>query len=162
MIFRTLPQATIQKLQDEEFDVFKDALLRLENRLKPRASIALNRFKFYTRTQQLEETFDEFLTALCGISMHCNFGAITDKMIRDQIIARVNSRRIQEQLWMMGDPKLQDVINTAKALEQSEKLIKSAQESDKTKNAEFDVVGAMGGNVSGNNSGTKSAMFGEK
>ncbi|KAJ1216821.1 hypothetical protein NDU88_004420 [Pleurodeles waltl] len=142
MVFRTLPQASIQ---DEEFDVFKVALIKLENRFKPSMSIALNWFKFYTRTQQVEETFDEFLTALRSLSVHCNFGPITNEMIRDQIIVHVRSRRIQEQLWVMGDLKLQDVINTAKALEQSEKWMKSVQESSKDKNSIHDVVGAVGG-----------------
>ncbi|KAJ1206202.1 hypothetical protein NDU88_001611 [Pleurodeles waltl] len=147
----------MQGQADGELDVFKEALMRLENRFKTTPSIALNRFKFYTRIQHSEETFDEFLTALRGLSVHCNFGEMTDEMIRDQIIVHVKSRKIQEHLWVMGDPKLQDVISTAKALEQSEKWMKSVQDSDKVKSVESEVVGAMRGSSNSNLSISNSA-----
>ncbi|KAJ1106358.1 hypothetical protein NDU88_003759 [Pleurodeles waltl] len=164
MVFRTLPEVVIQGQSDGEINVFKKALMRLEIRLKLPPSIALNRFKFYTRTQQYEETFDEFLTVLRGLYMHCNFGDMTDEMIRDQIIVHVKSRKIQEQLWVMGDPKLHDVITTAKVLEQSEKLIKSIHDSDGIKCMESDVVGAMGssGISSNHNSNFRNKMFSKK
>ncbi|KAJ1164755.1 hypothetical protein NDU88_005189 [Pleurodeles waltl] len=94
--------------------------------------------------------------------MHCNFGHITDEMIFDQIIVHVRSKRIQEQLWVMGDPKLQDVINTAKALEQSEKWIKTVQDTEKCKNSEFDVVAVVGQNVQSNVTGAKSTSSNKK
>ncbi|KAJ1091127.1 hypothetical protein NDU88_004254 [Pleurodeles waltl] len=121
MVFRTLPPIVMEGQAKGELDVFKEVLMRLENRFKSTPSIALNTFKFYTRVQHSDETFDEFLTALRGLSVHCNFGEMTDEMIRDQIIAHVISRKIQEHLWVMGEPKLQDVISTAKALEQAER-----------------------------------------
>lgn len=55
-------------------------------------------------------SFEEFLTALRGLSMSSNFGQMTDEMIRDQIVDHVKSKQIQEQLWVVGDPKLQDLL----------------------------------------------------
>ncbi|KAJ1134846.1 hypothetical protein NDU88_001292 [Pleurodeles waltl] len=83
-------------------------------------------------------------------------------MIRDQIIVHVRSKRIQEQVWVMGDPKLQDVINTAKALEQSEKWIKTVQDTEKSKNREFEVVAAVGQSVSSIFNGAKNASSNKK
>ncbi|KAJ1164129.1 hypothetical protein NDU88_004574 [Pleurodeles waltl] len=94
--------------------------------------------------------------------MHCSFGPITDEMIRDQIIVHVRSRRIQEQLWVMGDPKLQDVINTAKALEQSEKWMKLVQGTEKNKLSDMDVVGAIGAGGSTNDTFTKKTTWSRK
>ncbi|KAJ1190806.1 hypothetical protein NDU88_000125 [Pleurodeles waltl] len=160
MVFRTLPPIPVQDQGDGEVDVFKEALMRLEKRFKPTASLALNRFKFYTRVQHAEETFDEFLTALRGLSVHCNFGNMTDEMIRDQIIVHVKSRKIQEHLWVMGDPKLQDVIATAKALEQSEQRLRTVQDTDKVKCLESEVVGAMVGSNLNSNAAVKHTTAG--
>ncbi|KAJ1213244.1 hypothetical protein NDU88_000882 [Pleurodeles waltl] len=162
MVFRTLPPVLIQDQTDGEVDVFKEALMRLEKRFKPTASLALNRFKFYTRALHSDETFDEFLTALRGLSIHCNFGDMTDEMIRDQIIVHVKSRKIQEHLWVMRDPKLEDVISTAKALEQSEKWMRSVQDVDKVRNIESEVVGAMMGGNSSSNPGVKNTGVGRE
>ncbi|KAJ1209175.1 hypothetical protein NDU88_004553 [Pleurodeles waltl] len=162
MVFRTLPTVLVQDQTDGEVDVFKEALMRLEKRFKPTASLALNSFKFYTRAKHSEETIDEFLTALRGLFIHCNFGDMTDEMIRDQIIVHVKSRKIQEHLWVMGDPKLQDVISTAKALEQSEKWMRSVQNVDKVKNIESERVGAMVGGNSSGNPGVKNTAVGRK
>ncbi|KAJ1209047.1 hypothetical protein NDU88_004426 [Pleurodeles waltl] len=94
--------------------------------------------------------------------MHCSFGPITDEIIRDQIIVHVRSRRIEEQLWVMGDPKLQDVINTAKALEQSEKWMKSLQGTEKNKLSDMDIVGAIGAGGSTNDTFTKKTTWSRK
>ncbi|XP_078528654.1 NACHT, LRR and PYD domains-containing protein 12-like [Lissotriton helveticus] len=120
-VFRTLPQITVASGSGDSLNVYTEALSRLEKRFKPTANIALNRFKFYTRAQKQEESFDDFLTALRSLTLHCNFGAMADEMIRDQIIVHIRNKKIQDKLWCIGDPNLEETIAIAKSTEMSEK-----------------------------------------
>lgn len=110
MVFRTLPPVR----SGGDYNVFDEAVQRIEARFKPTTSVSLNRFKFYTRCQEEGECFDNFLTALRALSVHCNFGMMTDEMIRDQIIVHVKSKKTQEQLWIFGDPSLEIAITVRK------------------------------------------------
>lgn len=120
-IFRTLPQVVDTDDSGDNINVYMEALMRMEKRFKAATNIVLNRFKFYTRKQNDEESFDEFLTTLRALSLHCNFGQMADEMIRDQIIVHVRNKEIQERLWVLGDPSLAEAISEVKAVEQSEK-----------------------------------------
>lgn len=130
VVFRTMPPVR----SGGDYNVFDEAVQRIEARFKPTTSVALNRFKFYTRCQEEGECFDDFLTALRALSVHCNFGMMKDEMIRDQIIVHVKSKKTQEQLWILGDPSLEIAISTAKAIEQSDKWIKSLNKNVKLAN----------------------------
>ncbi|XP_078528658.1 uncharacterized protein LOC144806095 [Lissotriton helveticus] len=111
---------------------------------------------FHKRVQDESECFDDFLTALRALSLHCNFCLITDEMIRDQIVVHVKSKKVQEQLWILGDPSLETAISTAKALEQSDKWIKSLDKvsvnaAPSTSSSEVCVVNAQGAKTQGPN-----------
>ena len=140
-IFRSLPKTERQE-GEEELDDFEEVLFRLDLRFKPNLSITLERYHFYTRKQADNESFDDFLTALRGLSITCEFGLSTDEMIRDQLMVNTNYKKVKEHLWVMGNPSLNEVIRSAKAIEQSMKWVKevNTDKSDDTKQTEVCVT----------------------
>ncbi|XP_078537652.1 uncharacterized protein LOC144823205 [Lissotriton helveticus] len=74
--------------------------------------------------QRAEESIDDFVARLRELSVKCNFGAIADEMVRDQLIVQCNNKKIQERLWAAKNPSLKNAIDLAKVVEQSELCMK--------------------------------------
>ena len=62
-----------------------------------------------------------FVTGLKMLAASCEFENFTSQLIRDQLIARCNSKKIQERLLTCKDPTLEKAIDIAKNIETSDK-----------------------------------------
>lgn len=49
---------------------------------------------FYNRNQEEGESFDDFLTYLKKLEIHCEFGSESDSMIRDRIVFGVENTEV--------------------------------------------------------------------
>ena len=60
--------------------------------------------KFNQRVQESDETVDSFITALYRLVETCNYGELTDEMIRDRIVMGIHDNLVAERLQL--DPEL--------------------------------------------------------
>ena len=70
----------------------------------PRKNVTWDRHVFNSRTQQPGETIDQYVTDLRCKAKHCEFGTLTDSLIRDRIVCGVLSDRTRSRL--LKDPTL--------------------------------------------------------
>ena len=54
--------------------------------------------------QESDETVDSFITALYRLVETCNYGELTDEMIRDRIVVGIRDNVVAERLQL--DPEL--------------------------------------------------------
>ncbi|KAJ1131236.1 hypothetical protein NDU88_009575 [Pleurodeles waltl] len=113
-------------------DVFKEAIKRLKIRFAEEANLVLARYKFYTQPQDHHETINDFVSRLRELSVKCRFGLMTEELIRDQLIVQCRDRKIQERLWAAKDSTLQEVIEIAKVIKESQRCIKELEKKDKS------------------------------
>ncbi|XP_069061966.1 myb-related transcription factor, partner of profilin-like [Pleurodeles waltl] len=125
-VIKYLPKAVDQYGQPID-DVFLEVRLRLELRFAKTENVVMQRFMFYTQPQREGESVDEFVTRLRELSVKCRFGAMTEELIRDQLIVQCRSKKMQERLWAAKDPKLKDAIEIAKVVEESEFCMKQME-----------------------------------
>lgn len=87
--------------------------------VKPRVNIIIERHKFHTRRQQVNEPFDSFLTDLRKLGKSCEFGDQEESLIRDRIVTAVSDEGLQQRL--LRDPSLTIIkaIETCRAAEMS-------------------------------------------
>ncbi len=73
----------------------------------PQKSETFERFKFVSRKQALDETFDKYLLALKGLISTCNYDTQRDSLLRDQIVFGIFDNDAREQLLSQAtlDPK---------------------------------------------------------
>ena len=81
--------AGIVKLLKDQFAAPQSALLR--------------RFMFRQRHQLPGESVHQYVSNLKGLASHCKFGALTDEMIRDQLIEHTTQAKIRETLLLESD-----------------------------------------------------------
>ncbi|KAJ1146728.1 hypothetical protein NDU88_012989 [Pleurodeles waltl] len=118
-LFKYLPEYVNEDGTHIE-DVFLEAKLRLKKSFSKETSVVLCRYKFYTQPQSMYESIDDFVSRLRQLSTKCQFGSMSDEMIREQLMGQCKSKKIQERLWAMKNPSLRDAIEVAKIVEQSE------------------------------------------
>lgn len=88
-----------------------------EDHIKPRRNVIYERFLFYSRKQQVSESFEHFLTELKTRVKNCDFGDKEEEMIRDRIVMGLQCRDIQERLLRTTDLSLQSCVDICRASE---------------------------------------------
>uniref|UniRef100_A0A3B3T9U7 Gypsy retrotransposon integrase-like protein 1 n=1 Tax=Paramormyrops kingsleyae TaxID=1676925 RepID=A0A3B3T9U7_9TELE len=107
-IFYTLPVAD---------DSYLTALTALRTFFVPKLNVVAERNKFRQRAQRPGESILQYVAALRELSVHCDFGALADDMLRDQIVEKTSSARIRERLLLETDLTLQKTITIAGQIE---------------------------------------------
>lgn len=82
---------------------YKDVVKLLTDHYRPKPVIAVERFKFHSRTRQPNESVSTYLAYLRESSEFCNFGDSLEDMLRDKLVCGVNDARIQKLLLSEKD-----------------------------------------------------------
>ena len=95
------------------------------------------------RHQEEGETVDTFITALHALAEHCNFGTLTDEMIRDRILVGLLDAKLSEKLQLDPEltlPKVVNQVRQSEAVKKQQTLMRNdLKESTGTK-SEVDAV----------------------
>lgn len=118
---------------EDETNVYMNALDDLERYYAPTVCVAIDRYKFFRRKQEQNETIDDYLASLKNMAEKCRFGMIEEELIGDQVIMLTSNKRVQERLWAMGDGTLSKVLAVVRKAEISVRCAKAALEESKGK-----------------------------
>ena len=78
----------------------------------------LDRFKFLSRKQKEGESLKQFWNELNGLASKCNFGAITESLVKDVFIVNMNNKEVQQKLCTEPKSNVNDNIQFAIAYEE--------------------------------------------
>lgn len=101
----------------------------------PQINHAYERYKFNQMVQQEGETFTAYVTAARLQANRCNYGPLTEELLRDRIIVGVKNDYVREKLLTDPAITLEKAINLCKANEQAAQQIKDMTESAKAVDA---------------------------
>ena len=88
-IFNTLPG---------EHEKYDDVKASLNSYFAPKRNAVVERYKFRSQAQRPDELIDAYLTSLRELAKSCDFGALEEEMIRDQIMEKCHSRTLRQKL----------------------------------------------------------------
>ena len=98
-------------------------LTALETYSVPRKNTTYKRYVFRMTIQE-DRSFDIFVTDLRRKAEYCDFGAIKDSLIRDQIVVGINDPKLRERLLRETDLTLEKAIQLCRITEQSQEQSK--------------------------------------
>ena len=98
-------------------------LTALETYCVPRKNTTYERYVFRMTIQE-DRSFDIFVTDLRRKAEYCDFGAIKDSLVRDQIVVGINDPKLRERLLRETDLTLEKVIKLCRITEQSQEQSK--------------------------------------
>ena len=99
-----------------ELDLPQIVELMKEHYKKDTIEIA-ERFKFFKRVQQEQETLANYLAELRKLAKNCNFGGYLDTALRDQLVCGLRDRKIQRELLCIPNLTLAMASERARAAE---------------------------------------------
>lgn len=70
-------------------------------------NVIFERAQFNKRTQREGETAQEFITAVTNLSKTCNYGQMTDELVRDKLVAGILDAKLSETLQLDKNLTLQ-------------------------------------------------------
>ncbi|KAJ1107503.1 hypothetical protein NDU88_004893 [Pleurodeles waltl] len=118
-VFDSLPVYVNPHGATAPLNEYQEAVRRLELQYAEECNIMVGRHKFALRKQEEGETIEEYIACLRVLAQDCEFAAMTDTYIRDQVVFYCHSMKVQERLLSCRNPSLKDVIAIAKAVERS-------------------------------------------
>ena len=95
---------------------------------------------FNSRFQAPEESIDCYVNRLRKLASSCQFGALTEKMIRDRLVIGVQDKSTKARLLREKDLSLDKALDMCKSSEITNKQLKSNQNDDKQNNEELNLV----------------------
>ena len=78
---------------------------------QPKKYVIDERFSFMSRKQKATESMTDYVVALRNSAKHCNYGQLTDTLIRDAIVMGIRSKKTLETLLKEGDMTLDKCVN---------------------------------------------------
>ena len=125
---------TFRFLKDDGTDkpeverTFDEVVGKYEAYCNPKKNETVERYKFYTRAQGKDETFDKYLTELRILASTCNFGTILDSMLRDRIVVGIADSFLRERLLRESDLTLEKATQLCRASELSKEQSKTIEQ----------------------------------
>ena len=92
---------------------------KFEEYFNPQRNETFERHVFQTRRQSPTETVDQFVTDLRVKASSCNFGPLTDSMLRDQVVSGIRSNQVRERLLREPDLTLAKAVKFCRCTEAS-------------------------------------------
>ena len=101
-------------------DAFDNAIEKLTAYFAQKRNVPFLRHQFHQASQESSETVDSFVSRLRTLAKHCQYGELTDDMIRDQVVDHCSSARLRRCLLREQDLTLDMTLNLARVMEASE------------------------------------------
>ena len=96
----------------------------------PKENETVERHKFFTGNQESGETFDKYLTELRLLEKTCDFGTLSDSLLRDRIVCGSSSSTLRDRLLREPNLNLRQCIDICRASELSKERNKSLDNTD--------------------------------
>ena len=95
----------------------------------PKPSIILERFKFFKRDRQENETIATYISELRKLTRDCEFGTTLEDMLRDRLVCGVRNNKIQQKLLSEATLTFEQAVTLSSAMERAERNLKDLHES---------------------------------
>ncbi|KAL7839056.1 hypothetical protein SRHO_G00257140 [Serrasalmus rhombeus] len=98
-------------------DKYATALTAIQDFFVPKVNVVAERYRFRQRSQHTGESTDQYIAALRELAATCEFGAMEEEMIRDQLVEKTSSTRIRERLLLEVPLDLKKAMTIARQIE---------------------------------------------
>lgn len=102
---------------------FEKVINKFDEYCQPRKNIVFDRFRFFSRSQEVGESVDKYVTDLKKMANPCEFGDELSNLIRDRLVLGLLDKTTQERLLREPDLKLEKALDICRANEISKQQV---------------------------------------
>ena len=96
---------------------YEKVVAKFERYCAPRKNITYMRYQFFAKTQLADESVDHFVTELRNRARECEFGPLTESLIRDRLICGIKDDNVRRRLLRETDVTLKAALDVCRANE---------------------------------------------
>lgn len=119
------------KLSPEERDDISECIKALESYFKPKRNVVYERYQFNMCTQNLDEPVDSFINQLQKAASTCEFGMLTDELIRDRLVIGLQDHSTKLRLLKEETLDLNKALNICRSSEAASHQLKAMKIDEK-------------------------------
>lgn len=105
------------QFNEAEETTIDNVLDKFENYCVPQSNLTFERYKLFSRKQNSAESIDEYVTCLKGLASSCEFGEISNSLVKDAMVLGVHDEKLRETLLRELKLSLEKAISIARAAE---------------------------------------------
>eukprot|EP00731_Ephydatia_muelleri_P022771 Em0015g354a len=99
-----LTSVGVKKKEKEEYE---EVMRKLDKHFQVRRNVILERARFNRRDQLDGETAEKYITELYSLVEHCDYGTMTEEMLRDRLVVGIRDKTMSEKLQLDQDLTLE-------------------------------------------------------
>ena len=107
--------------QTPDADEYDDIVKRVQDHVRAKPSVILQRFRFNSLNRKEGESVADFVTELRRLSTDCAFGDTLSDMLRVRLVCGINEEKIQRRLLQEVNLTFEDALRIARAMETAAK-----------------------------------------
>ena len=123
-------------LSPEQQNSVASCLDALEAYFRPQRNVVYERYLFNTSVQSQDENAHAYVNRLRKLASSCNFGLLTDELIRDRLVIGVRDKDLKGRLLRQQALTLQKAIEMSKSDEVTKQQLKSLTNEEKKSGVE--------------------------
>ena len=132
---------------ENEPKTIENVIIKFRTYCKPKKNVTYERFVFMSRKQKSNESINDYLVALRNLIKQCEYGSLTDSILKDAIVMGLRNKKTQEILLREADLNLDKCINIVQAAERAHNhSYFIAQEKNNDESMDIDKVTASNNN----------------
>ena len=131
--------------EDTEKDKIEPLVAKFEAYCLPKKNVTHERHLFNLRKQKPEESVEQFVTELKRLAKNCEYGELTNSIVKDRIVEGISNDRTRAWLLREKDLSLERCMEVCKAAEIADKHMKTLTDKSR-KSEEIDAVYSRGRN----------------
>ena len=93
-------------ISTEERALYSTVMAKLDDYFRVRKNVIFEQARFNQRNQLLEETTEEYITALFSLIDSCDYGNLKDEMLRDRLVVGIRDAGLSQRLQMDSELSL--------------------------------------------------------
>ena len=98
---------TSTNVTEEERKVYDTVVEKFDAFFRVRRNVIFERARFNRRSQLAGESAEQFIMELYTLAKNCNYGDMTDEMIRDRLVVGIQDAALSQQLQLDADLTLE-------------------------------------------------------
>ena len=95
------------KIKEDEKKVYTTVLSKFESFFQVRKNVIFERACFNRRVQKREESVEQYIAALHRLADTCNYGDLTEDLIRDRLVVGIRDTKLSSQLAALNGSQSQ-------------------------------------------------------
>ena len=124
---------TSTHISEDDRKQYSTVIEKFDTFFKVRKNIIFERARFHRRCQTDGESVEQFITTVYSLAENCEFGVLTDELIRDRIVVGISDNALSEQ--MQKDPdltleKAKRMVRQREAVQEQRGILQGAMQPD--------------------------------